>query len=96
VTIPMFDPPAAGRPQMPSRTVGHVSATPAWSRYRPARPQRCDFCMRVLAENAGTGPFPKDAKWRRRADGEITLLCHGHAQEQRHADRMPPLRGPKR
>jgi len=51
--------------------------------------------MRLLAETNGTGPFPKDARWKRRAAGELTLLCHGHAQEQRHADRMPPLPGPK-
>jgi hypothetical protein len=57
---------------------------------------RCDFCMRVLAENAGVGPFPKDARWKRRTAGEVTLLCHPHAQDQRHADRMPPLPTRKR
>lgn len=93
MTIPLFDQPPAGRARMPRRTLRVTASAPAWSRHTPARPARCDLCLLALAETGGAGPFPKDAEWKRRAAGEATLLCHGHAQEQRHLDRLPPLRG---
>ncbi len=95
MTMPMFNVLGSGRPRMPRQLPATTVSAPAWSKYTPARPVRCDLCMRLLAETNGTGPLPKDARWKRRTAGEMTLLCHGHAHEQRHADRMPPLPGPK-
>lgn len=79
---------------MPRAALRQSSSAPAWSKHRPARPQRCDLCMRLLAENDGAGPFPRDAKWKRTAAGETTLLCHPHAAHQRQIDQLPPLKVP--
>ena len=94
MSAPMFDLPPRLPAGMPHRGLPAVSQAPTWAKYRPARPVRCEVCMRVLAETGGDGPLPRDARWKRRAAGQTVLLCHDHAQVQRHVDRMPALRVP--
>lgn len=63
---------------------------PAWSDYKPKTPVRCDHCAQVAYESlqAGEGFVgTRQARMKRRHDGENLLLCAEHANLQRELDK---------
>lgn len=68
-----------------------MPAKPAWSRYRPTTPVKCDDCMQILHDAKGHAPLSRFARWRRRHNGKARVLCHAHAQQWREDDGMKPL-----
>ena len=90
-TAPMFDLPQAERPPTP-RKATPAKAAPVWSKHMPKNPVKCDHCMAVLAENDGQGPHSRLARFKRKEGGQVLLLCYPHAQTQRTADKLPPLK----
>lgn len=91
-TAPMFELAEPERPPAPKRKPA-TSIKPVWSKYRPAKPVRCEHCVLVLHENDGHGPPSRQARHKRKAGGETTVLCGPHAQAQRALDKLPPLKG---
>lgn len=85
ILFEVANPPVAKvkRPQGRSR--------PAWTKYRPVNPVKCDDCCLVLALAKGDGPATRQARWRRVQDGADLLLCYAHADVRRKEDGLVPL-----
>lgn len=66
---------------------------PVWAQVRTSA--RCTICVLALVETKGSAPPSRTARYRRRIGRAELLLCFEHAQEQRLADGMPLLRGPR-
>jgi hypothetical protein len=82
----LFD---VGPPPTVRRQKAVTGATrPAWSKYAPKTPARCDECVEVAFESL-PGPLAapvSQARMSRRQDGVTRLYCYPHAEIQRAED----------
>lgn len=85
---PLFDvdTPPVRTPRRPA-----APGKPAWSKYRPKAPMKCDDCMMVLALAKGDAPASRRARWRRRIGTTDLLLCYAHADVRREEDGLERL-----
>jgi hypothetical protein len=88
---PLFGDPPPREEAAPKRSV-LAHHKPMWSKYHPVRKVRCDDCMAFLARHHGEGPLSRQARWKRKAGGQVLLLCTAHADVWRERDRMPELK----
>jgi hypothetical protein len=85
--VPMFD---VDLPVSLKR-VAPKTDKPRWAKCRVLA--KCDDCLLVLAQTEGRGPFPRQARWKRIANGTDRFLCHEHARHWRDAEGKDILQG---
>jgi hypothetical protein len=86
--VPLFD---MDRPA-PLKRVAPKTEEPRWAKTRLLT-VRCDDCLQVLVDNKGVGPLPRQARWKRMANGLDRYLCHEHARHWRDAEGKDLLQG---
>lgn len=78
--IPLFD---MDQPE-PLKRVAPKTEKPRWIKCRIRI--KCDDCAFALAKADGRGPLPRQARWKRTANGFDRYLCHEHARHWRDAE----------